>query len=218
MLPIPTTRDKTTVLNTNVYIYDVLDDVDDDTVVCGYGLPGDFVELAKGYGGRVLDLSLDEKFLTDNAYLTALCTVGILLSTTDRAPCDVNIGVVGYGRIGMRLTNMLLSLGASVKVFTSRRNACLDLCECGVSSSVSSGDADLSDIDVLINTAPAVIFGKERIPDGLRVMDLASGDSFPGLTVERYPSIPAKMFPKSAGRIWAEAVKRFITNTDFGDR
>ena len=217
LLPIPTTRDKITVLNTSVYINDVLSEINDDTVVCGYGLPCGFVELAKERGGRVLDLSLDEKFLSDNAHLTALCTVGILLTTTDRAPCDVNIGVVGYGRIGKRLTNMLLSFGAGVKVFTSRKRACLDLCECGVASSVSTWDADLSDLDVLINTAPAVIFVRERIPEGLRVIDLASGDNFPGIMVERYPSVPAKMFPKSAGRIWAEAVERFISDTQSGD-
>ena len=218
LLPIPTTRDNSTILNTNVYINDVLDEVCEDTVVCGYGLPGDFVDSAERCGGRVLDIGLDEKFLSDNADLTALCAVGILLTTTDRAPCDVNVGIVGYGRIGRRLTNMLLSLGAKVKVFTSQRHKCLDLCECGVASTVSSQDADLSDIDVLINTAPAVIFSKDRIPEGLRIIELASGENFPGVKVERYPSVPARMFPKSAGRIWAEAVKRFIDNTHFGDR
>ena len=213
LLPIPTTRDNSTILNTKVYINEVLEEVDTDTVVSGYGLPSSFVVAAEWKGGRVLDLSLEEEFLLDNAQLTALCTLGILLGGGEYAPMDWSVGVVGYGRIGKKLTNLLLYLGARVRVFTSRENTRIDLSEYGVSSAISSRDADLTGLDVLINTAPAGIFSPEVIPHGLRIIDLASGDNFPGVDVEKYPSVPAKMFPKSAGTVWGRAVERFITNT-----
>lgn len=213
LLPIPTTRDNSTIMNTKVYINEVLDEIDEGTVVSGYGLPEAFVVDAKRRFGRVVDLSLDEEFLCENAELTSLCTLGVLLMNGEYAPRDMRVGIVGYGRIGKRLTNLLLYLGVKVRVFTSRANTRIDLSEYGVASATSSEDADLSGIDVLINTAPAVIFPKERIPEGLRIIDLASGDCFSGVTVEKYPSVPAKMFPKSAGMVWGRAVERFITNT-----
>ena len=211
LLPIPTTRDKRTILNTKVYINDVLETLDGGTVVSGYGLDDGFITAARERGALVLDLSADEEFLLDNAYLTALATLGILLSSDTRAPREIRIGVVGYGRIGKHLTNMLLYLGSDVRVFTSRGNMRLLLGECGVLSSESSSSSDLTELDILINTAPAEIFTRDSIPDGLRVIDLASGDNFPGIEgVERYPSIPAKMFPESAGRTWGRAIERFI--------
>ena len=212
ILPIPTSRDNITILNTNVYINEVLEGVCSDDVVCGYGLSDDFVSKARDKGAHVLDLVGDERFLLDNAELTALCTVGIILSDGGYAPRDLNIGIVGYGRIGKRLTNLFLYLGARVRVFTSRENMRIDLCEYGVATAASSEDADLSGLDLLINTAPAVIFRHGSLPDDLRVIDLASGDNFPGARVEKYPSVPAKMLPYSAGRVWGRAIERFIVN------
>ena len=213
LLPIPTTRDNLTVLNTKVYINEVLEGLRAGDLVSGYGLPGWFVSGAVGRGARVIDLCLDEDFLVENADLTALCTLGIILNTCPRAPRDIRLGIVGYGRIGKRLTNLFLYLGAGVCVFTSRENTRIDLCEYGVATATSSEYADLTGLDILINTAPAVIFKPESIPRGLRVIDLASGDNFPGIAVEKYPSVPAKMLPHSAGRAWGRAIERFLTDT-----
>ena len=212
LLPIPSTRDNRTVSNTNIYINEVLGEVERGTLVVGYSLPPDFADTVRAKGGYILDLFSDEDFLLENADLTALCTIGVLLTTAERSPRDLSVGVVGYGRIGKRLTNLLLYLGAKVRVFTTRENTRIDLCEYGVSTSPSESGADLSGIDILINTAPAVIFAREDIPESLRVIDLASGNSFPWRDVERYPSVPAKMLPISAGKAWGRAIERFIVN------
>ncbi len=211
LLPIPTTKDNRTIFNTKVYINDVLDMLDGETLVCGYGLPDYFTTSARQRCACVIDLLDDEDFLLENAELTALCTLGVILGSTKLSPRDTSIGVVGYGRIGKKLTNLFLYLGSHVKVFTSREDTRLELCEWGVASVSSTREADLGGLDILINTAPAVIFDHESIPHNLRVMDLASGDNFPGLDrVEKYPSIPAKMFPSSAGRAWGRAIERYL--------
>lgn len=212
LLPIPTTRDNSTVLNTNIYINEVFETVSDGDVVSCYGLPPAFLAPVEKRGARVVDLSRDEDFLGENAELTALATLGIILNTSARSPRDLSVGVVGYGRIGKRLTNMLLYLGARVRVYTSRQATRIDLCEYGIASAESCESADLSGIDILINTAPAVIFSIDAVPPELRIIDLASGDNFPGRDVERYPSVPAKMLPVSAGRAWGRALERFIVN------
>ena len=213
LLPIPTTKDNRTVSKTNIYINEVLDGISAENVICGYGLPDEFTDNARQMGARVFDLGRDEDFLSYNAQLTALCALGIILGSTAVSIGDMTVGVVGYGRIGKRLTNILLYLGASVRVFTSRESVRLELCEWGVATALSAVGADLSGLDILINTAPARIFEPSAIPKNLRVIELASGDNFQGLDrVEKYPSIPAKMFPASAGIAWGKAVERFIAD------
>jgi hypothetical protein len=217
LLPIPTTKDGRTVLNTKVDIYELIDIIDADTIVSGYGMPEDFVREIRKRGALVVDLLEDEDFLLENAELTSLATLGIYLTSTKRSACDTRVGIVGYGRIGKKLTNLFLYLGAAVRVFTSREGTRLDLCEWGITTEKSVNDADLSGLDLLINTAPAPIFDRKSIPNGLRIIDLASGDNFPGITgVEKYPSIPAKMFPASAGRVWGKTIERYIVNNTKG--
>lgn len=206
VLPIPTTRDNKYLKDSEIPLDDIVKMVRRGVFVIGYSLPKEFSERLIERGAYVFDAGLDENFLTMNAELTALCTLGILLTTSERVPSDLKFGIVGYGRIGKKLTEELLFLGADVRVYTSRDNMRLELCEFGVASSMSTKNASFSGIDILINTAPAVIFDASSIPDGLRVIDLASGNNFPFLeSYERYPSIPAKMFPISSGRALAAA-------------
>lgn len=212
LLPIPTSRDNHTILNTKVDINSLILHINDKTFVSGYGLEKSFVGEARERGGTVVDLACEEGFLLENARLTALATVGILLGSTKVSTEDIRLGVVGYGRIGKQLVNLFLYLGAEVRVFTSRPSTRLDLCEYGIASAMSSTDADLSGLDLIINTAPAPIFTADVIPPGLRIIDLASGDNFRGIEVEKYPSVPAKMFPVSAGRAWGRAIEKYLIN------
>lgn len=209
LLPIPTTKDKHTILKTNICIYDVLDTISGHTLISGYGIPGEFIKEAEELGATVHDLGGDEEFLLDNASITAVCALGVFLCSSRLSPCDTKVGIVGYGRIGKKLTNLFLYLGATVRVYTTRPDARIELSRYGVGSASSTEGADLSGLDILINTAPATLFSPSDIPDGLRIMELASGDNFPDVPgVERYPSIPAKMFPVSAGTAWGRAIER----------
>ena len=71
----------------------------------------------------------------------------------------------------------------------------------------------LSSLDILINTAPARLIG-ERAAEALssvRVIELASGDNIPeGINVERLASVPAIMYPASAGAALARSVLRML--------
>jgi dipicolinate synthase subunit A len=212
VLPIPTTRDGRTLNGTEIPLSALPPLTGDGSLVVGYGVPEGLREELCDEGATVLDAMEDEEFLCDNGYLTALATLGIVITTCDKALDDIGFGIVGYGRIGKRLTEMLLFLGAKVRVYSSRSDTRMALSESGVFSSESCEGAELNDVDILINTAPAVIFDTSReagFPENIRVIDLASGDNFPGFEgVERYPSVPAKMFPISAGNIWFKSVKR----------
>ena len=212
LLPIPSSRDNKMISGTNIDILGVIEQISCGDLLVGYGLPkGCFCD--EGLGGGFFDVEEDEDFLLENAYLTALATLGIIMTSEARVPGDMRIGVVGYGRIGRYLTEMLLYLGAYVRVYTSRSDTRMDLCESGVMAVSSCENADLRGIDLLINTAPAVIFdtSAEGFPQNLRIIDLASGVNFPDVKrVEKYPSIPAKMFPVTAGIAWGRAIERYV--------
>ena len=212
ILPIPSTRDGVTVKDTDIPLVNIIKGARRGVCIMGYGIPAKASEDIFSRGASLYDAGEDEEFLVGNAELTALCALGIILNSERRAPKDISFGIVGYGRIGKSLTRMLLFLGAGVRVFTSRGATREALCEWGVASSMSAKDASVDGIDILINTAPAVIFDEGKDFSGIRVIDLASGNNFPGVCgVESYPSVPAKMFHTSAGRLYGECpVKYFL--------
>ena len=221
LLPVPTTRDGIRVTNTEIPLSETLSGVGEGSIVVGYGMPDSYVADVAARGALALELSRDEQFLSDNAYITAVGALGYILTEDFRIPADAVYGIVGYGRIGSRLLRLLLFLGARAVVYTTRPTTQLDLCECGIRSVCISdsrdGAFDFSGVDILINTAPRDMsksFPTGRVPEGMRVIELASGDNFRGvLGVEPLPSLPGKMYPVSAGRAYAAATLNFMNRT-----
>ena len=221
LLPIPSTRDGTHVTSTEIPLSETLVGVGQGSVVVGYGMPDSYIAEAAGLGALAFDLSRDEDFLLDNAYITALGTIGYILNTDARIPREIVFGVVGYGRIGSQLLRMLLFLGARAVVYTSRPLTHFELGECGVHSVCISGATlgkyDFSGVDILINTAPRDMtesFPEGRVPEGMRVIELASGKNFSGVEgVEPLPALPEKMYPISSGRAYADATLKFLNRT-----
>ena len=221
LLPVPTTRDNKYVSGTDILLDDTLANAKDGCSVVGYGMPNWYVAKLREGGAAVHELSDDEEFMRENAYITAIGALGYVLATEKCVPSDISFGVVGYGRIGSSLVRLLLFLGARVKVFTSRMLTRIDLGECGVNSSladISVNGYDFEGVDILINTAPKDMSGKfpgGKLPEGLRVLELASGDNFNGVDgVEKLSSLPEKMYPESAGRAYFESIRRFLEKGD----
>ena len=218
LLPIPTTRDKKYITNTEILLKDTLVNGGYGSLVVGYGLPDWYIALATEKKCEILDLSSDEDFLAENAYITAYGTLGYLLTTSVYAPDALKFGIVGYGRIGRALTRILLFLGAKVRVYTSRSLTRLDLGEVGIgscsSAQLSDAKEDFSDEDIIINTAPKDMrphFKDGKISHGMRVIELASGNNFEGVEgVEKLPNLPERMYPESAGNAYFAAIKRFM--------
>ena len=217
LLPVPTSRDEKTVLGVDPEV--VAERFSSSDVVVGYSVPKKLKELFSHRGALVIDVSKDEEFLKENAVLTAIATVGRILSSEKRAPSDLKIALVGYGRIGERLLCYLEFFGADVTVFTTRSELSHELAMIGVSSLSSSVLKDegecrcLLDFDLIVNTAPSPLLCSSacEMLAGKRVIELASGDNFPrDMKVERLMALPAKAYPVSAGRILARSVLRML--------
>lgn len=214
--PVPTTKDKIHPTGSDVPLSETLVGLTSESVVVGYSLPSDYKSAVEERGAKLLDLALDEKFLTDNADITADGALGYILTSAVKSPRDTAFGIVGYGRIGSRMARMLLFLGARVRVYTSKETTRLELCKCGVECcEVKEGEEYSFDgIDILINTAPkdmTASFKDGARPHGMRVIELASGDNFKNMSwVEKLPALPERMLFESGGRAYFEAVKRFM--------
>ena len=63
LLPVPSTKDGTHISGTDITLDQTLGAVGGESVVVGYNLPLWYKEKAEGLGARILDLSLDEKFM-----------------------------------------------------------------------------------------------------------------------------------------------------------
>ena len=215
LLPIPSTKDGVNVNGTEITLDYLLRGINSEWAVAGYGLPAAFCERVSALGGVVYDALYDEEFQLKNAELTALGTLGELLSEKGREPSAVRFGVIGYGRIGAALVKYLSFLGAKPIVFSSREAVRLSLGEWGIESYPDGNIENLRSVDVLINTAPKCITdiaGADMLKaSGVSIFDLASGENFGGADcVVRLPGVPDRVFPESAGEAYADAIYRFL--------
>ena len=217
LLPIPTSRDGKTVGATGKTPEETFPDLPYGSVVAGYGIPKEFKEYFSAFGATVVDVSLDEHFTEENARLTAEGTVGKILTEHKCSPSDLSVGIVGYGRIGKELVNILAFLGTRLTVLTTRRAVAEELCMSGISGVYLSEDEDVSyalgSLDILINTAPARLIdeSKREVLSETEIIELASGENLPhSLKFTRLGALPAKMYPKSAGKVLFESILRML--------
>lgn len=206
LLPIPTSRDNIYITGSSIETQEILQLIREGDALVGYNIPAALRERAERVGAPLYDGALDEDFLLANAALTARGTLGYLLTHSESDLADLSVGVVGYGRIGIGLIRLLLLFDTRLTVYTTRQSVALELCEMGISSSVIGADSDFSELDILINTAPARQIDESRLPPHLEIIDLASGSVFePSERLVKLASIPDMMYPKTAGRLYAEA-------------
>lgn len=216
LLPVPTTRDHVHLSGTEKLLDAIFSDVTEGDFVAGYGIDRERTLFLKERGAVVYDASLDEKFLAENAYVTAVGALGYILTCSDKIPKDLKFTIVGYGRIGSELLRMLLFHNASVTVVSGREKTCIDLGECGINAvHMPRGSAlPKTDADIIINTAPTDLsasFTEDAPPEGVRIIELASGNNFKGISgVEKLPSIPDRSYGKTAARIYFSAIMRAI--------
>ena len=211
ILPIPTTRDNIFINSTATTIKAVVDQIDEKTVVAGYGMPKEIVTKAEQVGALVCDASLDEEFLLENARISANGALGYILTHSPKDMGDMKIGIVGYGRIGREMTRLCLLFGAYVRLYTARESVVLELGEMGIDARLIDESDDFSDLDVLVNTTPKRQIDESRIPKKIDLVDLASGSIFePSERLIKLASIPEAFYPITAGRLYAKAILRFL--------
>lgn len=160
---------------------------------------------------RKIDLLKDPGYLAKNAAITAECALQVaapLLNTTFR---DSPTLILGWGRIGKCLANLLSCLSCPVTV-AARKPADRAMLEALGYQAVDFPEIPrvLEQHKLLFNTVPELPLSSS-IPDTWKngiAIDLASYPGMQGDTVIPARGLPGKYAPESSGRLIADTILR----------
>ncbi len=195
---------------------DELSAICNDSIMIAGALPSDQAAILISKNISYHNIILDEVFAVENCIQTAEAALMLLIRATNISIYDMNISVLGFGRLGKAVTNLLDRIGVNVAVHTSDyyERAAAHMTKCSVHDLNSS----ISDADVIINTIPAKVLSQEKLMNAKKssyILDLASYSSVDncdisalGLSYDNALGLPGKHSPKSAGRILTDAIMR----------
>ena len=170
---------------------------------------------------QYINLWEDEALLQENAWLTAEAAVGSAMARLQTPFAGMRCMVVGYGRIGRALTEILVNLHARVTVMTGKQSKRSLAAQSGAETALI-GDLPgmLPGQKLIFSTPPAMVIDRDALAqvDGdALIIDLASppyGVNLEaaremGLHAIREPGLPGRWCPLSAARAIYNAVIRW---------
>ena len=163
-----------------------------------------------GYTCR--DFLKDPWYLSENADITAYGAVRLAMENLPVTLSGCPVLVVGWGRIGKCLAQLLKQMGARVTVSTrDEGNRAILSCLGYDTLSLEPPCYSLLRYRVIFNTAPASVLTGEMLehcaPDCIKI-DLASTRGIEGDDVLWARGLPAKLFPESSGELIARTALR----------
>lgn len=202
LLDVPSFRDDG-LLRCGDNIQNLLESLPENVTVIGGALDGDY---------RKLDLLKDPQYLADNAAITAQCAVSFAADKLDSVLTDCRVLVLGWGRIGKCLADILKRSGCRTAVMARK------LCDRSMLHALGyipiSPDTLLSEAPnfrVIFNTVPFLLLPEESTANctGL-LIDLASVPGMRGSKVIQARGLPGRCAPESSGRLIAAATLRLM--------
>ena len=162
-----------------------------------------------------------EDFMVLNAIPTAEGAIKIAIEESKKIINKSNCLVVGYGRIGKVLSNILKNMGANVTVSARKAEDHTWAQINGYKSTNILKSNEKLDFDIIFNTVPAMIFGYKnllRCNQNTLIIDLASDpgavdkESAEKLKIRTIQALglPGKLFPKTAGEITKKIIYKII--------
>ncbi len=172
--------------------------------------------ISKFFKGRIIEYPNDEDFLEKNAYITAECALQIILCRLEKSLSHSKILVLGYGRIGKALSNMLSSLNADVYIYARRLDSQTEALRKNLSV------RDISCIgkeffDVIVNTVPCKIVSESQTEYLSKTTVLIELASSPGgfeneKNVEKALGLPGKMKSYSAALAIYDFINKYLSS------
>lgn len=198
LLPVPS-FDRSGNLKCHIPLPQLLSSIPEDVTVIGGNLGN--------LPCKKWDLLQDPDYLAQNAYITAH---GALKLAANRLPMtfrDTDPLVIGWGRIGKHLSQLLKACGAKVTV------AARDPQKRAMAASLGYRTCTIAQIRpnkhrLILNTVPAPVLSETN--PGILKIDLASTPGMAGNDVLIAPGLPGKETPESAGKLIATTVLRYL--------
>ena len=170
---------------------------------------------------KYADYYEDECFTIKNAYLTAEGAIQLAMEATEYSLKESKCAIMGYGRIGKALGNMLKAFNAEITVWARREESLALAMENGLNIKKLSAEGDMEDLikstDIIFNTIPERIISNEillAIPSKTVLIELASppGGFDPYIASQCEiklidgKGLPAKYAPRTAGKILSDTI------------
>lgn len=226
VLPIPCLSDEKKIFaplfSDDIFIDDILSNVKILDSVFGAMIDNELAQKLKNLGVSVYDYLLREELAVLNAVPTAEGAISIMMNELATTIFGTKCLLMGYGRISKVLVKYLTSLGVRVSVCARKYSdlawAKIYGCEAVHMSNIKN---NINTYNVIINTAPAVIFDKTllgELSENCLVIDLASkpgGVDFEtakqlGIKTIWALSLPGKVAPISSGEIIFDTIQNII--------
>lgn len=162
----------------------------------------------------------DEQYLVENARLTAEGAICAAMNSSDAALNDMPAMVIGFGRIGSALAEMLACLCAKAYVFSRRERAKREIEALGARFvNREALNECISHMRVIFVTSPGMALDETtlaRVDSGALIIDLAGAPygvdiavaSAAGLRARRESGLPGRYCPESAAAALLRALKR----------
>jgi hypothetical protein len=154
---------------------------------------------------RKADLLTDEDYLCENAAITAECALRIaspIIKTTFR---NTHVLVIGWGRIGKYLAQLLKSLGAEITVAARQEKDRAILRALGYRT-LKFGDSSEA-YQLIFNTVPFPYPGTVGNDRSFRI-ELASAPGLTGPNLIPASGLPGRLAPESSGKLIADTLLR----------
>ncbi len=202
----------------------LLDACDEQTLLMGGRFTPLFKSKADEKNIKLIDYFNSEELQIKNAIPTAEGAIAIAMNELPITLHSSRVAVIGYGRVGKTLADMLVSLGAEVTVAARKSTdlAWADTRKCAqLRIQVKNGQSSLIELgrgyDVIFNTVPCWILDENVLKNfnkNTLIIDLASAPggvntkvaSELGLKVIWALSLPGKCSPFTAGNIICDSI------------
>ena len=152
---------------------------------------------------RKIDLLQEDAYTAANANITAHCAVKLAMNKLPVIFAGLPVLVIGWGRIGKCLAQLLRQMGAEVTVAARNSKDRAMLGALGYRC-IGTENPDLLPYRVVFNTVP-VMLSPQSPGDALKI-DLASQLGLGSLDVVWARGLPGKEAPESAGRLMARRI------------
>jgi dipicolinate synthase subunit A len=187
-------------------------------------LPRDITVLGGGLNREELsgyccvDLLTDERYLAENAMITADCAIRVASNQLPITWQQCPVLILGWGRIGKCLGQLLKALGAEVSIAARKEADRAMIRALGCESEGISGlDCILKRYRVIFNTVPHLILSQEQLANCRRdciKIELASSPGMAGEGILPARGLPGRMVPESSGRLIARTVLRLCARKE----
>ena len=168
----------------------------------------------------VIDIAEDKDFIKKNAIPTAEGIVKCIIDKTEITIDNSNVLVIGFGNIGEKTAELLKNLNANVYCYDINKHKVANIESRGYNV-LNNLNNYISKMDVIVNTAPAMVIDKEKfqfITKETLIIDVASkpgGIDFVyakenGFDVIQYLGIPGKVAPRTSARYMMSIIEKYI--------